>query len=106
MQLRRMVGLTVPLAFTVRVILELNMTRKPNAIPVGPNLVHAGGAGCIAGAMTDLTLWHAPLSRSARILWLLEEIGCAYRLETLPSSRTLGRGAASSTPAGTARWRT
>lgn len=39
--------------------------------------------------MTDLTLWHAPLSRSTRILWLLEEIGCAYRLETLPSSRTL-----------------
>ncbi len=38
--------------------------------------------------MTDLTLWHAPLSRSTRILWLLEEIGCAYRLKTLPSART------------------
>ena len=33
--------------------------------------------------MTDLTLWHAPLSRSTRILWLLEEIGCSYHLETL-----------------------
>ncbi len=43
----------------------------------------------MAGAMTDLTLWHAALSRSTRILWLLEEIGCPYRLETLPSSRTL-----------------
>jgi glutathione S-transferase len=39
--------------------------------------------------MTDLTLWHAPLSRSTRILWLLEEIGCSYRLETLESSLTL-----------------
>lgn len=39
--------------------------------------------------MTDLTLWHAPLSRSTRILWLLEEIGCSYRLETLASSRSL-----------------
>jgi glutathione S-transferase len=39
--------------------------------------------------MTDLTLWHAPSSRSTRILWLLEEIGCSYRLEALPSSRTL-----------------
>ena len=39
--------------------------------------------------MTDLTLWHAPLSRSTRILWLLEEIGCSYRLETLTSTRSL-----------------
>lgn len=39
--------------------------------------------------MSDLTLWHAPLSRSTRIHWLLEEIGCSYRLERLPSSRTL-----------------
>ncbi|MTH65138.1 glutathione S-transferase family protein [Paracoccus shanxieyensis] len=30
--------------------------------------------------MADLTLWHVPLSRSMRILWLLEEIGCAYDL--------------------------
>jgi glutathione S-transferase len=39
--------------------------------------------------MTVLTLWHVPLSRSTRILWLLEEIGCAYRLETLPASHSL-----------------
>lgn len=39
--------------------------------------------------MTDLTLWHAPLSRSTRILWLLEEIGCSYCLETLATPETL-----------------
>jgi glutathione S-transferase len=39
--------------------------------------------------MTDLTLWHVPGSRSTRILWLLEEIGCAYQLETLALPRTL-----------------
>lgn len=39
--------------------------------------------------MTDLTLWHAPFSRSTRILWLLEEIGCPYRVETLMSVGTL-----------------
>ena len=52
-------------------------------------MVASGCGGLIAGAMTDLTLWHVPLSRSTRILWLLEEIGCAYSLETLPSSHTL-----------------
>ncbi len=52
-------------------------------------MVHSDRGGCIAKAMTDLTLWHAPFSRSTRILWLLEEIGCAYRLEALPSSLTL-----------------
>lgn len=30
--------------------------------------------------MAELTLWHVPLSRSMRILWLLEEIGCDYDL--------------------------
>lgn len=39
--------------------------------------------------MTALTLLHVPFSRSTRILWLLEEIGCTYRLERLPSSCTL-----------------
>jgi glutathione S-transferase len=39
--------------------------------------------------MTDLTLWHVPGSRSTRILWLLEEIGCEYQLETLASPGTL-----------------
>lgn len=33
--------------------------------------------------MADLTLWHVPLSRSMRILWLLEEIGCDYDLVQL-----------------------
>jgi hypothetical protein len=39
--------------------------------------------------MTDLTLWHVPGSRSTRILWLLEEIGCPYRLETLDAPGSL-----------------
>jgi glutathione S-transferase len=43
----------------------------------------------MADAVTHLSLRHAPLSRSTRILWLLEEIGCAYSLETLPTDRTL-----------------
>lgn len=33
--------------------------------------------------MADLTLWHVPLSRSMRVLWLLEEIGCDYDLRLL-----------------------
>ena len=33
--------------------------------------------------MTELVLWHVPGSRSVRVLWLLEEIGCPYRLERL-----------------------
>ncbi len=33
--------------------------------------------------MAELTLWHVPLSRSMRILWLLEEIGCAYDLRLM-----------------------
>ncbi len=31
-----------------------------------------------------LKLYHAPLSRSARVLWLLEEMGLEYTLETIP----------------------
>lgn len=31
----------------------------------------------------DLTLWHAPMSRSMRVLWLLEEIGCDYDLRLM-----------------------
>lgn len=38
---------------------------------------------------TDLTLWHVPHSRSSRILWLLEEIGCDYALERLDAPDTL-----------------
>lgn len=52
-------------------------------------MVEAGRARIMCETMTDLTLWHVPLSRSTRILWLLEEIGCSYRLETLASNRTL-----------------
>ncbi len=33
--------------------------------------------------MPELTLWHVPLSRSMRILWLLEEIGCDYELRLI-----------------------
>ncbi|SIQ06972.1 glutathione S-transferase [Paracoccus thiocyanatus] len=33
--------------------------------------------------MAELTLWHVPLSRSMRILWLLEEIGCDYDLRLM-----------------------
>ncbi|RVV97521.1 glutathione S-transferase family protein [Mesobaculum littorinae] len=39
--------------------------------------------------MTELTLHHAPLSRSSRTLWLLEEIGCDYELVTLAMPKTL-----------------
>jgi glutathione S-transferase len=39
--------------------------------------------------MSDLTLWHVPFSRSTRILWLLGETGCDFRLETLASPATL-----------------
>ncbi|HFE48850.1 MAG TPA: glutathione S-transferase family protein [Chromatiaceae bacterium] len=31
-----------------------------------------------------LKLYHAPRSRSARVLWLLEEMGLAYELEIIP----------------------
>ena len=33
--------------------------------------------------MAELVLWHVPLSRSMRALWLLHEIGCDFRLNTL-----------------------
>jgi len=33
--------------------------------------------------MADLTLWHVPLSRSMRALWLLNEIGCPFTLKEL-----------------------
>ena len=40
-----------------------------------------------------LTLYHAPRSRSSRILWLLEEIGEPYRVETVSIRRQDGSGA-------------
>jgi glutathione S-transferase len=40
-----------------------------------------------------LTLYHAPQSRSSRILWLLEEIGEPYTLEVMDIPRANGTGA-------------
>lgn len=39
--------------------------------------------------MSLMTLVHVPFSRSTRILWLLEEIGCPYRLKSASRPRTL-----------------
>ncbi|WP_209428126.1 glutathione S-transferase family protein [Pararhodobacter sp. SW119] len=39
--------------------------------------------------MIELTLRHVPRSRSTRIHWLLEEISCPYRLESMASSGTV-----------------
>jgi glutathione S-transferase len=41
-----------------------------------------------------LTLYHAPLSRSSRIIWLLEELGADYALEITDIPRMDGSGAA------------
>jgi len=41
-----------------------------------------------------LTLYHAPRSRSQRILWLLEELGVPYQLKTVNIRRADGSGAA------------
>jgi glutathione S-transferase len=46
-----------------------------------------------------IKLYHAPLTRSVRIYWLLEELGISYELETVPfQSGTIPFG--QSTPAG------
>ena len=39
--------------------------------------------------MPDLILWHAPKSRSTRVLWLLHEIGCPFELRLLPAAERL-----------------
>ncbi|MEI9995523.1 MAG: glutathione S-transferase family protein [Rhizomicrobium sp.] len=39
-----------------------------------------------------ITLYHAPRSRSSRIIWLLEELGCDYRIELVPILRGDGTG--------------
>ena len=39
-----------------------------------------------------ITLYHAPRSRSSRIIWLLEELGCEYRIELVPIIRGDGTG--------------
>jgi glutathione S-transferase len=41
-----------------------------------------------------LTLYHAPLSRSSRIIWLLEELGADYTLKLTDIPRMDGKGAA------------
>ncbi len=38
-----------------------------------------------------LTLVHAPRSRSSRFLWLLEEIGAPYDIQTVSIRRAMGR---------------
>lgn len=40
-----------------------------------------------------LTLYHAPRSRASRIVWLLEEIGAPYEIETVTIRRGDGSGA-------------
>ena len=40
-----------------------------------------------------ITLYHAPRSRSASIVWLLEELEAPYRLEITPIMRGTGEGA-------------
>lgn len=39
-----------------------------------------------------ITLYHAPRSRSSRIIWLLEELGCDYKIELVPIMRGDGSG--------------
>jgi len=41
-----------------------------------------------------ITLYHAPRSRSSRIIWLLEELGCEYKIELVSILRGDGSGAA------------
>jgi glutathione S-transferase len=40
-----------------------------------------------------ITLYHAPRSRSSRIIWLLEELGAEYKIELVPILRGDGSGA-------------
>lgn len=39
-----------------------------------------------------ITLYHAPRSRSSRIIWLLEELGAQYQIELVPIVRGDGSG--------------
>jgi glutathione S-transferase len=40
-----------------------------------------------------ITLYHAPRSRSSRMIWLLEELGADYKIELVPIMRGDGTGA-------------
>ena len=39
-----------------------------------------------------ITIYHAPRSRSSRIIWLLEELGAEYKIELVPIVRGDGSG--------------
>jgi glutathione S-transferase len=39
-----------------------------------------------------LTIYHAPRSRSSRIIWLAEELGCDYKIEITPIVYGSGQG--------------
>ena len=45
-----------------------------------------------------LTMYHAPKSRSSRILWLLEELGADYDIVYTDISRMDGSGVGACTP--------
>jgi glutathione S-transferase len=47
-----------------------------------------------------ITLHHSPLSRSVRILWLLEELGLPYRLQTVELEPPAPKPFAQKTPTG------
>jgi glutathione S-transferase len=47
-----------------------------------------------------IKLYHAPLSRSVRIVWLLEELGLPYELRTAPLEPPAPRPFAQKTPSG------
>ncbi|MBV9540245.1 MAG: glutathione S-transferase family protein, partial [Alphaproteobacteria bacterium] len=39
-----------------------------------------------------ITLYHAPRSRSSRMIWLLEELGADYKIELVDIQRGDGSG--------------
>jgi glutathione S-transferase len=47
-----------------------------------------------------ITLYHAPLSRSVRIVWLLEELGLPYELRAAALEPPAPRPFAQKTPSG------
>jgi glutathione S-transferase len=47
-----------------------------------------------------IKLYHAPLSRSVRIVWLLEELGIPYELESAPLEPPRAKPFAQKTPSG------
>jgi glutathione S-transferase len=47
----------------------------------------------VSGAFFMITLYHAPRSRSSRIIFLLEELGAPYQLQIVSIRRRDGSGA-------------